>query len=64
MNAAELRALADEYAAIADDKDAIKDLAEKTRKTHPSDNLANTLGKRCVGAADADAVRQICSEVK
>ncbi len=59
-----MKALAESFRAIADDKKAVEKLASDTRRANPKDTEVCDLADRFETAPDATAVRAICDEVK
>lgn len=64
MNLADLKTLAESFRPIADDKTAVAKLADDTINAKPTDTDVKELCGRYKRAADGNAVRVICDEVK
>lgn len=64
MTLTDLKALAEKFRAVADDKTAVTKLADDTPQAHRGDHDVSSLCDRFRAAADGAAVRAICDEVK
>lgn len=63
MNLDELKALAEKFRLVADNSNAVKKLANDTRKAHSGDHELGALLDRLTAAGDGDDVRAICDGV-